>query len=73
MTIAQLNECVSRMREIYSFKDEKTDIDLTADIRYLEHNKRQVIIRTFDDDYDTAITLETHVKDDGKPQYGRME
>jgi hypothetical protein len=60
MTIEQLNECISRMREIYDFKDEQTDIDLKIDPRYSDHSKQQVMIRTFDNDYDIAITLETH-------------
>lgn len=56
MTIAQLNECVSRMREIYPFKDEETEIDLTVDVRC--SGKTQVFIRTYDKKYETNIALE---------------
>lgn len=46
MTIAEMNKCIEKMRRIYGFDDENTDIELVFDP--ISHSSGGVELRTTD-------------------------
>lgn len=48
MKIAEMKNCIEKMREIYKFDDEKTEIELEMDMDYMDRT-RFVKIRTIDE------------------------
>ena len=57
MKISDIKECIARMRNIYSFNDEDTDLRLDRNARC--KTDCMVIINTRDKENDVYITLET--------------
>ena len=59
MKISEIKECVERMKNIYSFNDEDTDLRLDRNANC--NTDCMVIINTWDRENDVHITLETTI------------
>lgn len=55
MNLFDFNKCIERMREIYPFTDENTEVSLVRD---LPSNRSAVAIETIDDETKVLINLQ---------------
>lgn len=56
MKIAEMNACIEKMRELYNFDDEKTEIIVGVD---KDTNNDSIMVRTIDDN-GTEVIMRRH-------------
>ena len=57
MRIAEVNECLKRMKEIYPYKDDDTNIRITRSPQACVD--RIVVIETYDEEKGVSVNLST--------------